>query len=157
MYSTPFSLEMSLLLFLGLNENSFCQWVRAFYLAKPSHWLVFVRNLRNGSSSFRLLPFLLLWVRNHFGAVTLNQLGFSKIVCFYVFKKYLFLFLFFAFFAIILTFVFLNFAKILTLSSPRDFILTLPPKQSLDFLKKKKNGCFLSANEHSWGVVLFLH
>ena len=48
-----------------------------------------------------------------------------------LFKKYLF-----SFFAIILTFVFLIFAKILSFSSLRDFNLTLPPKQSLDFREK---------------------
>ena len=35
-----------------------------------------------------------------------------------------------------MTFVFLIFAKILSFSSLRDFNLTLPPKQSLDFQKK---------------------
>jgi hypothetical protein len=40
----------------------------------------------------RLLPFLFSWVRNRFGAMTLNQLGISKIVCSYVFQEVSFFF-----------------------------------------------------------------
>jgi hypothetical protein len=84
----------------------------------------------------RLLPFLFSWVRNRFGAMTLNQLGISKIVCSYVFQEVSFSFLFFAFFAIILTFVFLNFAKILSFSSLRDLTLSTPQTKSRFFEKK---------------------
>ena len=70
--------------------------------------------------------------------MTLNQLGISKIVCSYVFQEVSFSFLFFAFFAIILTFVFLNFAKILSFSSLRDLTLSTPQTKSRFSEKIKK-------------------
>ena len=147
---------MNLLLFLGLNENSFCQWVRAFYLAKPSHWLVFIRSLRNGSSSLGSSPFYLFMGAQPFWCCDFKSAQHFQNRLFLCFSRSIFfLFYFSRFFAIILTFVFLNFAKILSFSSLWDLTLSTPQTKSRFF--GKKNGCFLSTNEHPWNVVLFLH
>ncbi len=149
---------MSLLLFLGLNENSFCQWVRSFYLAEPSHWLVFVRSLRNGSSSLGSSPFYLFMGAQPFWCRDFKSTRhFQKLFVFMFFKKYLFLFL-----------VFRNNLDICFPYFCKNFIFqfssrlqsnSTPQTKSRFFGKKllKKNGFFLSTNEHPWGVVLFLY